>query len=91
MGISEIMTPVSRGSQLRALKRLLDYALAESQDIGLAHLDKLLGAAALAVGDELDNVKVLSPKAGAIAKGKPLNAGGTMLNSRGPGGFRAAR
>jgi hypothetical protein len=43
-----------RASRLRALKQLLEYALAESKDLGLAHLDQLLGAAALAVSDELD-------------------------------------
>lgn len=73
------MTPTSRGARLRTLKRLLDYALAESREIGLAHLDKLLGAAALAVGDELDNVRVLSPKA--AAKRKPPSAGEAMLQS----------
>jgi hypothetical protein len=41
---------------------LLNYALAESKELGLAALDRLLGAAALAVSDELDNVKVLSAK-----------------------------
>jgi hypothetical protein len=53
---------ISRRSRLRALNRLLDYALAESKELGLAHLDRLLGAAALAVGDELDNVRILLPK-----------------------------
>jgi hypothetical protein len=56
------MDHISRGSRLRALNRLLDYALAESKELGLMQLDKLLGAAALAVGDELDNVRVLLPK-----------------------------
>jgi hypothetical protein len=73
------MTPTSRGARLRTLKRLLDYALAESREIGLAHLDKLLGAAALAVGDELDNVRVLSPKT--AAKHRPPSAGDAMLQS----------
>jgi hypothetical protein len=58
----QVMEHISRGSRLRALNRLLDYALAESNDLGLAHLDRLLGAAALAVSDELDNVRVLLPK-----------------------------
>ena len=46
-----------RASRLRALKQLLEYALAESKDLGLAHLDQLLGAAALAVSDELDTAR----------------------------------
>lgn len=61
----------SRGSRLRALNRLLIYALAESNDIGLAHLDKLLGAAVLAISDELDNVKALSPKSAASWQRSP--------------------
>jgi hypothetical protein len=58
----QVMDYISRGSRLRTLNRLLEYALAESADLGLAHLGKLLGAAALAVTDELDRVKVLLPK-----------------------------
>lgn len=53
---------MSRGSRLRALDRLLDYAVAESKELGLTDLDKLLGAAALVVCEELDNVKVLLPR-----------------------------
>jgi len=48
-----------RASRLRALNRLLEYALAESKDLGLAHLDQLLGAAALAVSDECARILVL--------------------------------
>jgi hypothetical protein len=59
----QMIEHMSRGSRLRALNRLLDYALEESRELGLAHLDKLLGAAALAISDELDNVRVLVPKA----------------------------
>lgn len=61
------MVKGSRGSRLRALNRLLIYALAESNDLGLAHLDKLLGAAVLAISDELDNVKALPPKSATVA------------------------
>jgi hypothetical protein len=68
---ADILEKGSRGSRLRALNRLLDYALAESQELGLAHLDKLLGAAALAVSDEFDNVKVLSPKSAASRERSP--------------------
>jgi hypothetical protein len=42
---------------------LLNYALAESKQLGLAALDRLLGAAVLAVSDKLDKVKTLSPSA----------------------------
>jgi hypothetical protein len=49
-----MMEHTSRGPRLQALRRVLKYALAESEELGLAHVDKLLGAAALAVCDELD-------------------------------------
>jgi hypothetical protein len=52
---------MSKGSRLRALTRLLEYALAESQELGLADLDILLGAAALAIGDALETVQVFFP------------------------------
>ena len=65
------MEHISRGSRLRALNRLLDYALAESSELGLAQLDRLLGAAALAIGDELDNVRVLLPKTANNTRQKP--------------------
>jgi hypothetical protein len=48
---------LSKESRLRALRQLLDYA---REDLGLADLDKLLGAAVLAVSDKLDKVKTLS-------------------------------
>jgi hypothetical protein len=47
---------MSRGPRLHALRRLLEYAVAESEELGLADLGSLLGAAALAIGEEL-NVK----------------------------------
>jgi hypothetical protein len=59
---TKVTEHISRRSRLRGLNQLLDYALAESKELGLAALDRLLGAAALAVSDELENVKVLSPK-----------------------------
>jgi hypothetical protein len=65
------MEHISRGSRLRALNRLLNYALAESSELGLAQLDRLLGAAALAIGDELDNVRVLLPKTANNTRQKP--------------------
>ncbi len=49
----------SRGPRLYALRRLLVYARAESEQLGLSDVDKLLGAAALAVSDELDSAKVV--------------------------------
>ena len=48
---------MSRGSRLYALRRLLEYAVSESEELGLADLGNLLGAAALAISEEL-NVKV---------------------------------
>ena len=67
----QVMEHISRGSRLRALNRLLNYALAESSELGLAQLDRLLGAAALAIGDELDNVRVLLPKTANNTRQKP--------------------
>jgi hypothetical protein len=48
------MLRVSRGQRLCALRRLLASARAESEEFGLLNADRLLGAAAGAVGDELD-------------------------------------
>jgi hypothetical protein len=48
------MEQTSIGPRLQALRRVLEYALAESEELGLADMDKLLGAAALVVCDELD-------------------------------------
>ena len=61
----------SRGSRLRALDRLLNYALAESKELGLATLDRLLGAAATAVSEEIDKIIVLSPKTEASCERPP--------------------
>jgi hypothetical protein len=68
---TKVTEHISRRSRLRGLNQLLDYALAESKELGLAALDRLLGAAALAVSDELDNVKVLSPKTEASREWPP--------------------
>jgi len=50
----------SRGARLRALERLLEYALAESEDLELEHLEQALNAAILALKKALDNVVILS-------------------------------
>jgi hypothetical protein len=42
-----------RAKRLRAMRRLLDYAVAESQELQLHNLEQLLGAAALEIDDEL--------------------------------------
>jgi hypothetical protein len=42
-----------RAKRLRAMRRLLDYAVAESQELQLTNLEQLLGAAALEIDDEL--------------------------------------
>ena len=42
-----------RAKRLRAMRRLLDYAVAESQELQLRNLEQLLGAAALEIDDEL--------------------------------------
>ena len=68
---SKAMEHVPRETRLLALSCLLDYALAESKELGLAQLDRLLGAAALAIGDELDNVRVLLPKTANNTRQKP--------------------
>jgi hypothetical protein len=57
-----MMEHMSRAPRLRALRRLLEYAVAESEELGLAHMDKLLSAAALAVGDELNSMKAARPQ-----------------------------
>ena len=59
-------TDLSRQSRLFVMSVLLDHALAESRELALPHLDKLLGAAALAVADELDKEKAMSPKTEAL-------------------------
>jgi hypothetical protein len=53
------MVRVSRGQRSCAFRRLLAYARAESEELGLLNADKLLGAAALAVSDELDRGEVV--------------------------------
>jgi hypothetical protein len=68
---SKAMEHVPRETRLLALSCLLDYALAEIEELGLAHLDKLLGAAALAVNDELDAARTLSNEADGSSKRPP--------------------
>lgn len=53
---------ISKDSRLRALSRLLEYALTESEELALAVPAKLLGAAALAVREELDNLMAPPPE-----------------------------
>jgi hypothetical protein len=65
------MARLSKESRLRALRRLLDYAHDESKDLGLAHLEKHLGAAVLAISDKLDKLKTLSPKTDASRNRPP--------------------
>jgi hypothetical protein len=50
----------SRGARLRALDRLLEYARAEGEELGLEHLEQPLNAAILALKKALDNVIILS-------------------------------
>jgi hypothetical protein len=45
-----------RAKRLRAMRRLLDYAVAESQDLELANLEHLLGAATLAIDDAITDI-----------------------------------
>jgi hypothetical protein len=65
------MAHLSKESRLLALGQLLDYLRKESKDLGLAHLDKLLGDAVLAVSGKLDKVKTLSPKTDASRNRPP--------------------
>jgi hypothetical protein len=62
------MEHVSRETRLFALSWLLDFALTEIEELGLAHLDQLLGAAALAVKDELVAIRAPAVKADASPK-----------------------
>ena len=55
------MTHQLTESRLRALSRLLEYPLAESRELGLSDLERLLDAAALAVSDELHDAKARLP------------------------------
>jgi hypothetical protein len=47
----------SIGLRLRALKRLIEYALAESEALGQPLLGRFLGAAALGIDEELGRLK----------------------------------
>jgi hypothetical protein len=67
---TEVTEHMSRARRLRALNRLLGYALMESKNLDLTDLDNLLGAAALAVSDELD-VEGLSRKSAASCERSP--------------------
>jgi hypothetical protein len=51
---------VPRESRLRALSQLLEYLLEETKDLGVAELDKLLAAAAMAINDEVGAAKIES-------------------------------
>jgi hypothetical protein len=57
-----VMSGRDRG--LRALKRLIEYALAESEDLAQPLPGRLLGAAALVTGEELERLKSLKKGAG---------------------------
>ena len=54
---------ISRATRLRTLKGSLVHLLVEIKDLDMGDLDKLLGAAALAVDDALDDVNALSREA----------------------------
>jgi hypothetical protein len=58
----------SRRPSLICLKSLLDYALAESAELDLPLLSRLLGGAALAVEDELRCLAVTAQKAAGRGK-----------------------
>jgi hypothetical protein len=60
--------PSPPGSRLRALKRLIEYALAESEELGQPLLDRLLGAAALVAGEDLK--RLAQDPGGRRAEGK---------------------
>jgi hypothetical protein len=53
-----------RAKRLRAMRRLLDYAVAESQDLQLANLEHLLGAAAVAIDDAIAAAEATSTPSG---------------------------
>jgi hypothetical protein len=67
----DVTTELSRQSRLFVLSVLLDHTLSEGRELALPHLDKLLGAAALAVSDELNKEKAASPRTEASGR-KPL-------------------
>jgi hypothetical protein len=54
-----------RAKRLRAMRRLLDYAVAESQELELRNVEQLLGAAALEIDDALAIAETLpNPRGG---------------------------
>jgi len=61
------MGSIARQSRLRALNRLLRFALADAQELGLTPVDDLLEAASVAISDELDNRRPCSRKTVTIA------------------------
>ena len=62
---------ISKEPRLRALSRLLEYALVESEELALAVPAKLLGAAALAVREELENLEAPPPERDASRQRPP--------------------
>jgi hypothetical protein len=62
---------------------LLEYAVAESEELGLAHMDKLLSAAALAVSDTLNSMKAAHPPR-ARKRQAPENRGKTEQRQHTP-------
>ena len=46
--------PPDEKERLRAIELLLDYVIAECEELGLPELEQLLGAAALVVGEMIE-------------------------------------
>jgi hypothetical protein len=76
------MAHLSKESRLLALGQLLDYARKESKDLGLAHLDKLLGAAVLAVSDKARQGENPVAQDGRIAQSASVKAMITSSSTR---------
>ena len=57
-----------RAKRLRAMRRLLDYAVAEGRELQLPNFEQLLGAAALEIDDAL-----------AAAEASPAERGGAHI------------
>ncbi len=74
-----------RQARLTALKNLLDHATTESALLGLPVASRLIGAAALAVEEEIERLAPQREAATARGEGNVMAAAGTVVaGARGP-------
>jgi hypothetical protein len=70
---------MTRKADLRAMQRLLVYAYAQSHILNLPHVERLLGAAALALDDVLGRGRARSSTAPRRQRSLGLHAGDGAL------------